>query len=187
MLSDREKSVEPLFVQHVLAFAQHLSVTVRRVFWRPEKKHTMTVYRIDAGRKEAAAGTVNVLPTAVDFTGVVPNGTSNWDSYRETDKDGSPVNYLRGRKLVGAAHSIEGYKAILFEKSEDGSGSQRNEDVDGDGHDDDVSGEARDEYRNVCSCDTIVLYEHQVKPSVQNDQVERLADWIDITSYINDV
>lgn len=131
----------------------------------------MSVYRVEASRNEAvgaATGTVNVLPTAVNFTGVVANGTSNWNSYRETDQDGNPVNYLRGRKLVGTPHSVPGHAAVVFERSEAGAA-------------------AHAEYTSVCLCDSVVLYEHQVKPSLQNDQVERLADWVGLTSYISDV
>lgn len=131
----------------------------------------MSVYRVEASRNEAvgaATGTVNVLPTAVNFTGVVANGTSNWNSYRETDQDGNPVNYLRGRKLVGTPHSVPGHAAVVFERSEAGAA-------------------AHAEYNSVCLCDSVVLYEHQVKPSLQNDQVERLADWVGLTSYISDV
>ena len=132
----------------------------------------MSVYRVEASRNELAVdgstGTVNVLPTAVDFTGVVVNGTSSWDSYKEVDQDGSPVNYLRGRKLVGAPHSVQGHAAVVFERCPAGPDGQTG-------------------YHSVCVCDSVVLYEHQVKPSLQNDQVERLADWVALTSYISDV
>lgn len=130
----------------------------------------MSVYTIGDNKDQIEKSTVNILPTAVNFIGTVPNGTSNWESYKEVDKgrdggDGNPVNYLRGRKLVGVTHTVDNYQAVLFEK-ENGK---------------------EDSYNAVSASSDIVTYEHQVPASVQNDQVERVEEWVGIARFINTI
>lgn len=121
--------------------------------------------------------TVNIIPTAVNFTGIVPNGNLNWNNYKEIDDNSNPVNYLRGRKLVGKSHSIDGYNHIIFRKDD----------------------KENNVYKNIPNVvmsssssstivnNEIVQYSHQVPPTVENDQIERLDEWLQIANFINKI
>lgn len=128
----------------------------------------MTVYNINDNKEEIESGTVNVIPAAINFTGVVPNGTSNWDRYKEVEASTStPVNYLRGRKLVGTVHDFSGYgyEGVLFERAVQGTGG--------------------DEYTAAARCPSGVLYAHQVRPGAEGDQLLRAAEWAAAAAVLN--
>lgn len=140
----------------------------------------MTVYNVKDNKGEIERGTVNVIPSAINFTGVVPNGTSNWNQYMEiepSDNDTStetPVNYLRGRKLVGKVHDFSsyGYEGVLFERAVQGQepGTQPG---------------TGDDYVEVTRCPGGVLYAHQVGPGIVSDQLLRAAEWATAAAVLN--
>lgn len=135
----------------------------------------MTTYTL--GTTTTAKGTVNVLPTAVAFTGTVPDGTATWTAYAEEETlnsadNGSPaaetatstaaaatipVNYLRGRKLVGIPHE---QATVVFESNGDA-------------------------YTSTVVSSATVLYEHEIVRSAVNDPVQRALEWLDVTRIIN--
>mgnify|MGYP003366616556 CR=1 FL=1 len=133
----------------------------------------MTTYTL--GTTTTAKGTVNVLPTAVAFTGTVPDGTATWTAYAEEETlnsadNGSPaaatatattatipVNYLRGRKLVGVPHE---QATVVFERNGDA-------------------------YTSTVVSSATVLYEHEIVRGAVNDPVQRALEWLDVTRIIN--
>jgi hypothetical protein len=134
----------------------------------------MTTYTL--GTTTTAKGTVNVLPTAVAFTGTVPDGTATWTAYAEEETLNSaetatstaaetatattatiPVNYLRGRKLVGVPHE---HATVVFESNGDA-------------------------YTSAVVSNATVLYQHEIVRSAVNDPVQRALEWLDVTRIIN--
>lgn len=135
-------------------------------------------YIIDHDTKNIKT-TVNIIPTAVNFTGTVPNGNLNWNSYKEIDDNGNPVNYLRGRKLVGKSHSIDGYNNIIFRKDDKEYNTYKNIS--------NIVSSSQPPPQPPIVNNEIIQFEHQVPPTVENDQIERLNEWLEITKFINNV
>lgn len=145
-----------------------------------------TVYVVDS-RAASDSCTVNVLPVAVNYTGGVPNGSSNWSHYAEKqgdvstgNDDDTAVNYLRGHKLVGKEVGLQlhgsggegtGYRAVVFSKE-----------------DDDISDSGKSytcTYTGASSSGSLVLYEHETGPDTDDNPAERAVEWIGVASIVN--
>lgn len=124
----------------------------------------MVEYKVD----ESTNAEVNILPVSVKFTGIVPDGKTVWDKSAEKEVVNNAtvnVNYLRGRKLIGTENDIEG-KAIIFEKAEGSTGEV--------------------EYVDIGQTSKITTYDHQFRGSLENNQIKRISEWIDISNVINE-
>lgn len=126
----------------------------------------MTIYKTT---KSENLYTLNIIPAAIAFTGVLPQGTTNWNANREQESS-TEINYLRGRKLVGEEHKFnDQYKPVLFQKSQNSK-----------------DGLTDCEYESIGECSKIISFGHEFVPSKDTDQIQRLKEWTEISSIINE-
>ncbi|VEU20493.1 DEKNAAC101321 [Brettanomyces naardenensis] len=144
--------------------------------------------------------TCNVIPVHIDYTGYIANGSTNWNSQLETCKgsvqltngwngtseseneviddnvrpdSGVSVNYLRGRRLLGTTHDFnkdEGYQMVLFKEKDDGIGGLSDDKV----------------LEQKAVCGEVLSYGHDNLPDCDNDPIQRLQEWIDLSRAIHD-
>lgn len=127
---------------------------------------SMTTYKIT---KSEDSYTLNVIPAAIAFTGLLPQGTTNWNANRELESS-TEINYLRGRKLVGEENKFNSqYKPVLFQKSQNSK-----------------DGLADCEYESIGKCSKIISFGHEFVPSKDTDQIQRLKEWTEISDIINE-
>lgn len=118
----------------------------------------MTEYICNRSEVEDNNVQINVLPVTVDFTGTVCNGSNTWAEYSE--KEGQhDINYLRGHRLVGDHYAQS--QVLLFEK-----------------------GDANN-YNAIAKSNGITLYEHEVAANTEDNQLQRMNEWVNITNFIN--
>lgn len=126
----------------------------------------MSVYEIDGGA--AKGGRVHILPAAVNFDGVVPNGTNTWKSTEEKT-DGRETNFLRGRKLVGEATAFADGASVPVVFTQ-------------------VAGKPPGEgarFRASQECTDCVIYSHEGVGLGADNPLLRAAEWLEISNAIN--
>ncbi|TID31262.1 hypothetical protein CANINC_000205 [Pichia inconspicua] len=124
----------------------------------------MVEYKVNNPR----SAEINVLPASIKFTGIVPNGKITWEKSSEKELvDGATVNYnyLRGRKLIGTENDVSG-KAIVFEKDRKSTGEMK--------------------YVGIAQSDKITTFDHHFRGSLENNQIKRISEWIEISKIINE-